>query len=56
MCLFCFSKDRLSNDELKGKYGGAYAQYANNNVSYDITMTQGKRVIFVIFYDVVLQV
>jgi hypothetical protein len=40
MCLFCFSKDRLSNDELKGKYGGAYAQYANNNATYDITMTQ----------------
>mmetsp|Transcript_20812 Transcript_20812/g.26271 ORF Transcript_20812/g.26271 Transcript_20812/m.26271 type:complete len:216 (+) Transcript_20812:95-742(+) len=41
VCLFCFSKERLSNDELKGKYGAAYAPFSNNTVSkYKVTMCQ----------------
>mmetsp|Transcript_6019 Transcript_6019/g.8525 ORF Transcript_6019/g.8525 Transcript_6019/m.8525 type:complete len:216 (-) Transcript_6019:45-692(-) len=40
MCLFCFSKERLSPSEVKGKYGGAYAPFINNNTTFDITMCQ----------------
>jgi len=39
-CLFCFSKDNLSQDEIKGKYGSALGPYANQADKYDITMCQ----------------
>jgi hypothetical protein len=39
-CLFCFSKDNLSQDEIKGKYGSALGPYANKDNKYDITMCQ----------------
>ncbi|GFH47739.1 hypothetical protein CTEN210_04214 [Chaetoceros tenuissimus] len=39
-CLFCFSKDPLSQDDLKGKYGASYAPFANYDNKYDITMCQ----------------
>mmetsp|Transcript_19404 Transcript_19404/g.41883 ORF Transcript_19404/g.41883 Transcript_19404/m.41883 type:complete len:214 (+) Transcript_19404:119-760(+) len=40
MCLFCFSSDPMSADEMKGKYGEAFAPYANNTNKFDITMCQ----------------
>mmetsp|Transcript_8062 Transcript_8062/g.8877 ORF Transcript_8062/g.8877 Transcript_8062/m.8877 type:complete len:214 (+) Transcript_8062:86-727(+) len=40
MCLFCFSKERLSNDELKGKYGQAYAPYAHRVDKYKVSLCQ----------------
>ena len=42
-CLFCFSKERLRNDELNGKYGYAFSKFANNTESnFDISMCQGR--------------
>lgn len=40
MCLFCFSSERLSDDELNGKYGQAVSPYVSNSNTYDITMCQ----------------
>lgn len=40
MCLFCFSKERLSHNEMNGKYGGAYAPFINNRSTFDISMCQ----------------
>lgn len=40
MCLFCFSSERLNQDEMKGKYGEQFQGYANNTNTYDITMCQ----------------
>jgi hypothetical protein len=40
MCLFCFSKERLSQDEIKGKYGGAFGSYANESNKFDISLCQ----------------
>ena len=40
MCLFCFSKDNLTNDEIKGKYGNAFGPYVNNRETFDISLCQ----------------
>jgi len=40
MCLFCFSGEKLSQDEMGGKYGEAYAKYADYEAKYEITMCQ----------------
>ena len=42
VCLQCFSTERLSNDDFKGRYGGVYSQFANNSRTYDVSMCQGK--------------
>jgi len=39
-CLICFSKDPLSPDEAKGKYGSALGPYANNQEKFEITLCQ----------------
>jgi len=39
-CLFCFSTDKPSEEEMKGKYGKQYAEYLNNTATYDITMCE----------------
>lgn len=39
MCLFCFSGEKMSAEEMgKGKYGQAYSQYADNSQMYRVTM------------------
>ena len=40
MCLLCFSKERLTQDEVKGKYGNAFGPYAGNSNNYDISLCQ----------------
>mmetsp|Transcript_2582 Transcript_2582/g.3875 ORF Transcript_2582/g.3875 Transcript_2582/m.3875 type:complete len:214 (+) Transcript_2582:128-769(+) len=37
MCL-CFSTERLSQDEMKGKYGAAYGPYIDNNRNFDVSL------------------
>lgn len=39
-CLFCFSKEPLSDDEMKGKYGGAMQPFLSNRNTYDISLCQ----------------
>jgi len=39
-CLFCFSDKPLSADEMNGKYGGAFGQYANNSEKFDISLCE----------------
>ena len=39
-CLFCFSSQPLGSDEMKGKYGGAFGQYANNNSKFEISLCE----------------
>jgi len=40
MCLFCFSTEKPSADDMKGKYGAQYAPYLDYQDTYDITMCQ----------------
>ena len=40
MCLFCFSKDNLTQDEMKGKYGQSLGQYAGYQNKFDISLCQ----------------
>lgn len=41
MVFFCFSKERLSPDELsKGKYSNAFGAYADNPNNFDISLCQ----------------
>mmetsp|Transcript_11204 Transcript_11204/g.26398 ORF Transcript_11204/g.26398 Transcript_11204/m.26398 type:complete len:217 (+) Transcript_11204:245-895(+) len=41
MCLFCFSSEPLSSDEVgKGKYGAAYGAHLNDSDTFQITMCQ----------------
>mmetsp|Transcript_5650 Transcript_5650/g.8203 ORF Transcript_5650/g.8203 Transcript_5650/m.8203 type:complete len:216 (+) Transcript_5650:86-733(+) len=37
-CLLCFSKESLSRDELKGKYGVAYEPFINNENLFQVTL------------------
>ena len=34
----CFSKERLTEDEMKGKYGGAYAPYIDGSQKFDVSL------------------
>jgi len=38
--MFCFSKDKLTQDEVKGKYAGAFGPYAENENKFDISLCQ----------------
>lgn len=38
MCLFCFSKEKLSQDETQGKYGGAFGPFIENNETFDVSL------------------
>lgn len=40
MCLMCFSKEPLSQSEMKGKYGGAYQQFLHHTSTYDISLCE----------------
>lgn len=40
MCLICFSKEPLGNDEIKGKYGKAFGGYAGYNQKFDISLCE----------------
>jgi len=40
VCLFCFTTTPLTNDEMKGKYGGAFNSFKNNNENFDISLCQ----------------
>ncbi len=41
MCLFCFSKERLRDDELgKGKYGNTFGPFAYEEEKFDISLCQ----------------
>eukprot|EP00804_Cyclotella_cryptica_P022189 CCRYP_011639-RB/>CCRYP_011639-RB protein AED:0.02 eAED:0.02 QI:111/1/1/1/1/1/2/524/145 len=37
-CLFCFSSDKLSPDERKGKYGDVWGQYADNDNQFKVKL------------------
>mmetsp|Transcript_2779 Transcript_2779/g.4880 ORF Transcript_2779/g.4880 Transcript_2779/m.4880 type:complete len:215 (+) Transcript_2779:119-763(+) len=37
-CLFCFSGDKLSPEERKGKYGDAWGQYADNEQTFKVKL------------------
>ena len=39
-CLFCFSSQPLSQDEIKGKYGSAFGSYAGNRHTFDISLCE----------------
>ena len=34
----CFSKERLTEDEMKGKYGGAYAPFIDGSQEFDVSL------------------
>jgi len=38
--MFCFSTEKLSKDEMKGKYGGVFGEYVDNEDKFNITMCQ----------------
>lgn len=40
VCLFCFSKEPLSPDEMNGKYGSSMQPFLQNRDTYDITLCQ----------------
>mmetsp|Transcript_31604 Transcript_31604/g.81773 ORF Transcript_31604/g.81773 Transcript_31604/m.81773 type:complete len:222 (+) Transcript_31604:419-1084(+) len=40
MCLFCFSSEEPEPDNMKGKYGAAYAPFLGRPTKFDITMCQ----------------
>eukprot|EP01083_Nonionella_stella_P076062 207066_1 len=40
MVCFCLSSEKLSDDELKGKYGSALGPYANNSQTFAISLCQ----------------
>lgn len=37
-CLFCFSGDKLSPEERKGKYGDAWGQFADNEQTFKVKL------------------
>ncbi|EJK75337.1 hypothetical protein THAOC_02935 [Thalassiosira oceanica] len=37
-CLFCFSGDKLSPEERKGKYGDVWGQYADNDEAFKVKL------------------
>lgn len=39
-CLICFSGKPLSRDEMNGKYGNAFGQYAHNQAKFDISLCE----------------
>ena len=40
MCFMCFSKERLTQDEIKGKYGDAFGPYKDYGNNFDISLCQ----------------
>lgn len=38
MCLFCFSTEKLTQNDMQGKYGGAYGPFIDNDQTFDVSL------------------